>query len=119
MQLKLLARCVFLLMAVCRPTVGQLLANCRPTVGQQLAICRPTDGQQSVEVSCSSLLPGNFLSYCYMQAASIFLTDRSKRNHKMHTDRSVSSHLNFSKNYVTSLDFKRKILCFSHSKWLY
>ena len=48
-----------------------------------------------------------------------FLTDRSKRNHKMHTDRSVSSHLNFSKNYVTSLDFRWKILCFSHSKWLY
>ena len=39
------------------PSVGRLSANCRPSVGRQLAVCRPTVGQQSVEVSCSSLLP--------------------------------------------------------------
>ena len=37
--------------------VGRQLAVCRPTVGQLSAVCRPTVGQQSVEVSCSSLLP--------------------------------------------------------------
>ena len=39
------------------PSVDRLSANCRPTVGQQLTVCQPTVGQQSVDVSCSSLLP--------------------------------------------------------------
>ena len=104
------------LSADCRPTVGQLSANCRPTVGHLSADRQPTVGGGELFFTFTGKFPFLLL---HMQAASIFLTDRSKRNHKMHTDRSVSSHLNFSKNYVTSLDFKRKILCFSHSKWLY
>ena len=41
-----------------RPTVGrQIVTTVEKLVGRQLAVCRPTVGQQSVEVSCSSLLP--------------------------------------------------------------
>ena len=48
----------------CRPTVGQQLANCRPTVGRLSADSQPTVGQQSVEVSCSSLLPYTNTQIC-------------------------------------------------------
>ena len=45
-------------------TVGrQIVTTVEKLVGRQLAVCRPTVGQQSVEVSCSSLLP-TFLPLC-------------------------------------------------------
>ena len=39
------------------PTTYRQITNRRPSVDQQLAVCWPPVGQQSVEVSCSSLLP--------------------------------------------------------------
>ena len=97
----------------CRPTVGQLSANCRPTVGQLSADCRstvgrlsadsrPTVGQQSVEVSCSSLLP---------KWLQLTMTDyRVTRNLIGYTgadyrsiDRSLSEHARFSMHHCTNI----------------